>query len=200
MSEKQVIISIGREFGSGGHEIAVKLSERLNLPLYDYNILHEISVEKNVNQKNLEQYDEIPKSTIFSRRVRGYSNSPEENIAKMQFDYLRKKATEGKSYIVVGRCSETILKGHEGLITVFILGDMEVKIERISKIHNISKVEAENMIYHQDKKRKNYHNYYCQGKWGDSRNYDFSINSSKLGIDITVDVLEDYIKRRIEKM
>lgn len=196
MEQNQMIISIGREFGSAGHEIAEKLAERFSLPLYDYNLLREIAGEKKVNVANLEPYDEVPKKGFGSRTVRGYSNSPQENIAYMQFDFLKKKAKEGQSFVVVGRCAEEALKEYKGLITIFILGDMDTKIERIAKLHNLSERQAKEMIIQQDKKRKAYHNYFCEGKWGDSRNYEFSINSSKLGLEATVEVLEDYINRR----
>ena len=196
MSE-QVIISIGREFGSGGHEIAEKLSERFGLDMYDVNLLREIAVEKNLDAAALEKYDEVPKKRFISRNVRGYSNSPEENIANIQFEYLQKKAKAGKSFVVVGRCSEAILKEYKGLITIFILADRDKKIERLGEVRNMSPSEAESAMHKYDKKRKEYHNYYCTGKWGDSRNYDISINSSKLGIDKTVDYLESYIKERI---
>lgn len=196
MEQKQVIISIGREFGSAGHEIAEKLAEKFGLPLYDYNLLREIAGEKQVNVKNLEPYDEVPKKGFTSKTVRGYSNSPQVNIAYMQFDFLKKKAKEGESFVVVGRCSEEALKENKNLITVFILGDMDTKIARIAQLHNLSDDQARKMIVQQDKKRKAYHNYFCVGKWGDSRNYDFSINSSKLGIDATVEILTDYIDKR----
>lgn len=198
MEQKQVIISIGREFGSAGHEIAEILAEKFQLKLYDYHLLREIATEKNVNAAELEPYDEIPKKGFGSRTVRGYSNSPQENIAYMQFNHLKKRAAEGKSFVVVGRCAEEALKEYKGLITIFILGDMDKKIERIMKLHNVSEKQAKEMIIDQDKKRKAYHNYFCEGKWGDSRNYDFSINSSKLGVDTTVEMLIDYINKRIE--
>ncbi len=198
MSE-QLIISIGREYGSGGHDIADELAKRFGLEVYDVNILREIAVEKNLDASLLEKYDEVPKRHFISRNVRGYSNSPEENIANIQFEFLQKKAKEGKSFVVVGRCSETILKDYKGLITIFVLADRDVKIERVSTIRKMSVAEAEATMNRHDRKRKEYHNYYCTGKWGDSRNYDISINSSKLGIADTADYLEQYIKARIDK-
>lgn len=195
----QLIISIGREYGSGGHDIADELARRFGLDMYDINILREIAVEKNLDASLLEKYDEVPKRRFISRNVRGYSNSPEENIANIQFEFLQKKANEGKSFVVVGRCSETILKDYKGLISIFVLADRDVKIERVSTIRKMTVAEAEATMNRHDRKRKEYHNYYCTGKWGDSRNYDISINSSKLGIDNTVDYLETYIKARIEK-
>ena len=92
MEKKQIIISIGREFGSGGRVIAKGLSERFGIPFYDKDILREIAAERNVDVKTLQEYDEVPKAMFFSRTVRGYSNSPEEKIANLQFEHLRKMA------------------------------------------------------------------------------------------------------------
>lgn len=194
--EKQLIISIGREFGSGGHEIAEKLAERFSLELYDKNLLQRVAEEKNVDAKDFEKYDEVPRNLLFSRTVKGLSNSMEENIANMQFDFLRKKAESGESFVVVGRCAETILREYPGFISIFILGDKKNKIERVERIYGMTAEEAEFYIYRQDRKRKDYHNYYCKGKWGDSRNYDISVNSSKLGEEITTDILAEYIIKR----
>lgn len=113
---QQLIISIGREYGSGGHEIAERLAERFELHFYDKNLLKEIALEKNINADKLEKYDEIPRSV--SRKVRGFSSSPEENTANMQFEYLRKMAENGKSFVIVGRCSETVLRDYSCMISI----------------------------------------------------------------------------------
>lgn len=194
---KQLIITISREFGSGGHIIAETLAQRFKLPLYDSNILKEIALAKDVDHSELEKYDEVPRNRLFSKTRRGYSSSPEENIANLQFKYLREKAESGESFVVVGRCSETILKGYPGMISIFVLGDKEAKLERIKKLNNISSFDADIILNRQDKNRKSYHNYYCSVKWGDSRNYDISINSTRLGIEKTADFLENYIKERM---
>lgn len=192
--DRQLIISVGREFGSGGHVIAEALAERFGLVLYDSNLLENIAQEKNMDHGELKKFDEKPKNKLLSRTVRGYSNSPQENLANMQFDYLREKAEAGESFVVVGRCAETKLKEYPGFLSFFILGDREKKAERVMQVYGVSREEAVHMMEREDWERKTYHNYYCKGKWGDSRNYDFSINSSRLGIDSTVDMLETYIK------
>lgn len=198
MNNKQIIISVGREFGSGGHAIAQDIAIRFGLPLYDSNLLQEIAAENNLDAQNLHKYDEKPKLKLFYRNVQGYSNSPEENIANLQFDYLRDKAASGESFVIVGRCAEEVLKHYPCMVSVFILGDMEKKIERLMQLHNISADKAESMIVQNNKKRKAYHNHYCKGRWGDSRNYELSINSSKLGLEKTADLIEDYIHERIK--
>lgn len=196
----QVIISVGREFGSGGRYIAEKLSERFDIPLYDRHLITEIAKKTGMTEEQVNKYNEAPNIKILSRRVNGYSNSIEDNIAEMQFDIIEQKAKSGESFVVIGRCSETKLKDYPSLVSLFILGDMDKKIERVKEIYELNDDEAKKFITKKDKKRKRYHNYHCNGKWGDSRLYDLSINSSKLGIDKTIDVLEQYIKSRIENM
>lgn len=193
----QLIISIGREYGSGGHEIAVKLSEHFDLPLYDHNIMREIAKERNINYEDIKKYDEKPAQRLLSRTVQGLSSSPQDNIAYMQFDYLKRLAKEGKSFIVVGRCSDAVLKDcTPNLISIFVLGDKDAKVKRISELHGISESEAKDKIKQHDKYRKAYHNSHCEGKWGDSRSYDLTINSSRMSMDDTVKTLISYIDAR----
>lgn len=195
----QVIISVGREFGSGGRLIAETLADRLGLPIYDRHLITEIAEKTGMSAADIEKLDESPKSHLMSRRVRGYSNSIEDNIAEMQFDFIRRKAESGESFVVVGRCSESKLRDFDCLISLFILGDMKEKIKRIMKIYELDEADAFDLIEKKDKKRKRYHNYHTKLHWGDSRLYDISINSSRLGIDKTIDLLEQYIKARIGK-
>ena len=191
---KQMIISIGREFGSGGHAIAELLAKDLGIKMYDRNMLDEIAREKDVDVKNLEEFDEKPRKFLISRRVRDYSNSMEEIIAEMQFDYIRKKADSGESFIIVGRCAETVLKGREGLISIFILGNKKEKLARVMEKYNLGEDEALEKMTRHDIKRKQYHNNHSESKWGDSRNYDLCINSSRLGVEKTEALIKDYIK------
>lgn len=193
---KQLIISVGREFGSGGHEIAQRLAEHYNIHMYDRNIITKLEEKHNLEEGELQQYDEAAKRRFFSRTVRGMSSSPEHNVAQLQFDFIKKKAAEGESFVIVGRCSETILKGYEGLVSLFILGDEDAKKERVARLYNMSEKEALEFMNLKDSKRKKYHNGHCDVKWGDSRNYDLSINSSRLGVDGTIEILIKYIDAR----
>lgn len=194
--EKQFIISVGRQYGSGGHEIAEKLARHYGIQLLDHNLLDEIAAEKNLDLQHLRGFDEKRTSRLASRTVRGYSSSPEENLYLLQFDYLRNKALAGESFVVVGRCSETILREFDCMTSVFVLADMDKKIERIMRIYELSEEAAVRKIREKDTKRRRYHNGHCDGKWGDSRNYDISINSSRLGVDGTVSLLAAYIDSR----
>ena len=196
----QTIISVSREFGSGGHIIAEQIAKDHGLKFYDRHLLDDIAAENNMNAAVLEKYDEKPRNAFLSRRVSGFSNSMEEILAEMQFDYIRKKADSGESFVIVGRCAESVLSGHKGLISIFVVGDDEAKIKRVEKVYGLNTSEAILKMKRHDKKRRQYHNRYSSFRWGDSRNYDLCINSSKLGLDQTADALEDYIRARISQM
>ena len=199
MLNEQLIISLGREFGSGGHLVAEMLAERFELPLYDYNLLAEITAGKNIDVANLKKYDELPRMRIFHRTVKGHASSNSVNIAQMQFDFIKKKAEAGESFVIVGRCAEEILRGHNALVSVFVLGEHSHKLERIKRLYNLNHEDAEALMQTTNRKRKQYHNHFCKTRWGDSRNYELSINSSYIGYEETADVIENYIKRRIRE-
>ena len=196
---EQFIISVGREFGSGGRSIAEELGKRFGIPVYNRHLITEIAEKTGLAPEEIEKYNENPRTKILSRTVRGYSNSIEDNIAEMQFNFIREKAQSGESFVVLGRCSETKLKDFPSLISLFVLADMDAKIKRIMELYSLSEDKAKALIDKKDRKRKRYHNYHCSGHWGDSRLYDLSINSSRLGIEGTVDCLEQYIRARIAK-
>lgn len=196
----QTIISVSREFGSGGHVMAEKIAKDHNLKFYDRHILDEIANENNMQVEVLEKYDEKPRNAFLSRRVGAFSNSMEEILAELQFDFIRKKAESGESFVIVGRCAETVLSEHKGLISIFVVGDEQTKISRIKDVYHLDESEAIAKIRRHDKKRRQYHNRYSSFRWGDSRYYDVCINSSKLGLERTGAALENYITERMNQM
>ena len=193
---KQLIITVGREFGSGGHIIAVKLPEHFGIQLLDSNILAEVAKKSNAREEYLKKYDESARNLFFSRTVNGFSNSPEEIIAQMQFDYIKQKSDSGESFVVIGRCADYILRENPALVRVFVLGDTEAKIKRTAEREGISEDKAKIRMEQADKRRKYFHNTHSENKWGDSRSYDITVNSSKLGLDSTAELLIKYIELR----
>lgn len=194
---RQLMISISREYGTGGHLVAQKIAEDLGLPLLNRNMLEEIAKEKGLGEehhKQWEEHDEKPKNPLLSRTVKGHSNSMEENLAQMQFEYLRKKADNGESFVVLGRCSETVLAGRDGLVSVFITGHKEEKIVHVEETYHLSKDEAILKMARHDKSRQAYHNRHSDFKWGDSRNYDMCLNSSRTGIEGAARLIEKYVE------
>ena len=124
MSEKkkQLIISISREYGAGGHLIAQILAEKLGLELVDADsIARYFADNHNFNYDEVMKYSGKPFNRIIHRTIQGHTSTLEENLSRMQFDYLRKKAADGDSFVIVGRCSETVLEDYDCMIAFFIL-------------------------------------------------------------------------------
>ena len=196
--KKQIIITIGREHGSGGHCIARRVAEELGIKLYDKEVIDETAAYSGYDRETVGRLDEKPVNFLISRRIGEYSNSLEDNVAKKTFSLIRAMADRGDSFVIVGRCAEYILRDNPCAIRVFISGAMEDKILRIMETNGLSREEAEDLIHQTDRRRKAYHNYFCENKWGDSRGYDVTVNSSKFGIDTTVEVLTDLIRTFLE--
>ncbi len=191
--DKQLIVSISREYGSGGKEIGKKLAEKLGLPLYDRNILEEVASEKDVEASRLTQWDEKPKKALFSRTVRGYSNSPAENVAELQFALLKQKAADEDSFVIVGRCSDEIFDGIAPVVSLFITADEDAKIKRIMEVRGMNERQAKKAMERHDKNRKAYHDHFCKKPWGEPSTYNLCINASRVSIDEAVETLYQYI-------
>ena len=193
MNENQIIISVGREHGSGGHFIAQQLADELGIKLYDKEIIEGV-VDLGYSREFVEQMDEKPINYLLSRRIGEFSNSPEEIVAEKVFEYIRSIAEKGESFVIVGRCAESVLRNYPHVISMFIMGDKKDKRERIMRIFQMNEQEAKDRMRRVDFKRKQYHNHYSDYKWGDSRGYDLLINSSRLGIEPTAKCLSAYVK------
>lgn len=196
--EGQLLISLGREFGSGGHVIAKKMAEKLGIEYYDKNILKKMFGDDQKLIESLEQCEEKVANPFLSRRVRGHTNSMEENLAMQEFDFIRGKAKEGNSFVIVGRCGEMLLREYPVHISFFVLGDMHDKVCRVQERCQLSETDAMDKISRMDRKRKRFHNRYSDIKWGDSRGYDLCINVSRLGIDKTTEIMLGFVEQRRE--
>lgn len=188
---KQLIISIGRESGSGGHEIAEKLAQRFDLPLYDKNLLSEVAKDKDLDEETLRKNDE-------SRRL--LSRGAQASVFAIQAAWLQEKATAGESFLVVGRGAESALAHYPGLVSIFISGEPDARINRLMKRHSYTFREAADYMVKEDKRRRVYHDENCTGSWGDAANYHLTISSTPMGIDRTADILELYIRERMNGM
>ena len=195
---KQIIIAIGREFGSGGHLVAKKLAEHYNIPLYSKELLDEVAKDGRYSKEVLERFDEKPMNFAFIPVPAGGTTiSLEQDIAIRQFNFIRKKANEEKeSFVIVGRCAEEILSDNPNMISAFILGDKDTKTKRVMERDGIDKKAALSKMKKRDKVRKTYHNFYCENKWGDSRAYDLCIKIGKVDVDTATDMIIKYIDSR----
>lgn len=197
---KNTIVTIGREFGSGGREIGKKLAEQLNIPFYDKELINLAAKESGMSPEVFEAADEqATNSLLYSMSVGAFSlGNHITNIADMPVNdklfllqcNIIKKIAQKSSCVIVGRCAYYVLQGRANCLNVFIRGDMPQKIERIGTLYNMPPKKAEEVILKTDKRRKNYYNYYTGLKWGRMENYDLILNSSQFGIDNCVKILQ----------
>ena len=188
--KEQIIITIGRESGSGGHAIAKKVADAMGIACYDKKRLVEGTAKLGgLNRSYVKKLDEKPAGFPFTGRIGGYEESPESNVARMTFDYIRQIAASGESCVIVGRCADSVLAGNPNVIRIFVVGDTAQKNKRLANIQQITIEEADRERRETDKYRRTYHNFYSETKWGDSRAYDLIVNSSCLGIQGTADYI-----------
>lgn len=183
--EKKVI-TIGRQFGSGGRAIGKRVAEELGIPFYDKELIKKIAQDSGLSKEILDDYDEKPTNSFLYSLSLGaytYGNSftgvPEmpmsDKIFVIQSDTIKEIAAQGPC-VIIGRCAESVLKGQVEHLSVFIHADLEYRISRVAEYENISRDMAAELVRKTDKKRANYHNYYSDIKWGDATSYDLCIN------------------------
>lgn len=198
------IITIGRQFGSGGREIGEKVAEHFGIQCFDKELLTRAAKESGFCEEMIQNHDERPTNSFLYNLVMdtysfGYNSSSfvdmpiSHKVFLAQFDTVKKIADEGPC-IIVGRCADYALADYKNSLHLFILGDMDTKIKRISGKYNLSEEKAKDMIIKKDKQRQSYYNYYSSKKWGQAESYDLCINSSVLGIDGTVKLIIQYIE------
>lgn len=197
------VITIGRQFGSAGHEIGEKLSKKLNISFYDKDLIKRASKESGLCPEILENNDERPTNSFlynlvmdtysFGMTTNNYVDMPlSHKVFLAQFDTIKKIASE-EPCIIVGRCADYALADYDNCVNLFIYSDLETRIERIKVKYNLSEKEAKDMIIKKDKQRASYYNYYSTKKWGAAETYDLCINSSVLGVDGTVELISQFI-------
>ena len=201
MSDK-IIITIGREFGSGGKELGTRLGEKLGIPVYDKELLNEAAKESGYSKEIFEQHDEKPtNSFLYSLAMgvntwgQGYHRPLMLELYLAQFDTIKKLADEG-SGIFIGRCADYVLADREDAFHIFVHADMKQRIARIVEKYNVSEKKAGEMCMKNDKDRSSYYNYYSSTIWGDSRHYDLTLNTAKFGIEKAVDIVIDCLNNR----
>lgn len=201
---KHTVISIGRQYGSGGREIGFKLAEKLGIKCYDKEILAIAAKESGLCKEIFEAHDEKPTSSFLYSLVMdtysmGYGAQSfvdvpiNQKVFLAQFDTIQNIAKQ-ESCVIVGRCADYALENMDFLTSVFIHSDMKHRIERIMKRNDLSENKAKDLIQKTDKKRASYYSYYSNKKWGEAKGYHLSLNSSELGIEGSVELIINYLK------
>lgn len=200
--EQNFVISIGRQFGSGGREIGKELARLMGIAYYDRELIQEAAKESGIDPQFFEQADETA-PTNLRHALLGWSafnyagGLCNENMFKLQADVIRHIA-ETRSCVIVGRCADYILREHPRCFTVFIHADMRDRIARIRQHEpQLSEKEAADKAVKTDKKRAGYYNFYSDKEWGVTTTYDLSVNSSVLGSLETAALIRIWVEKRL---
>lgn len=196
------IITIGRQYGSGGREIGKKLADHYGIPFYDKELLKIAAKESGLCEDLFENYDEKPTTSFLYSLVMdpyalGYNAASfdmplNQKVFLASFDAIKKVADAG-ACVIVGRCADYALKEYDNILNLFIHAPMEFKKKRIHDIYEVPMDRVKDAATKTDKQRASYYNYYSSKKWGDFRSYHYSLDSSVLGIDGTVSLIEQII-------
>ena len=198
--EKKIIINIGRRFGGGGLGVASELGKKLGITVYDRELIAKAAQDSGFSAEFFEQSDEKRRIFSLSSIFTSLISSPSENymsdngLFEMQCSTIRKIAGQG-SAIIVGRCSDYVLRDMDCVLNVFLTSPLPVRVKRICERHNLCAEKAETLIMQKDKAREEYYNYYTFGNWGVASTYDLCIDSSRLGIEGTADFIIDFAKK-----
>ena len=208
MGDKKLVITIGRQYGSGGNEIGRKLAEELGIDFYDKNILRMNSDESGIKESYFHLADEKAGSRLLYRIVSGMTPEMREpsfgsdlisadNLFRFQSEVIRKLAEE-QSCVIVGRCADYVLEDADNieLVRIFIYSDMDARIRRVKEKELYAPEDIKKNVKRIDKERRNYYRYYTGRGWADPENYDLLINTSTAGIKGSVRMIEEYIKIR----
>jgi cytidylate kinase len=201
--KNNIAISIGRQFGSGGHEIGKKLAEFFGFEYYDNNLITLAAKEIGFAPEYFEAIDEKPKFNklfqifegVFTGNYQYESYFSNDAVFKVQSDVILKLAKE-KSCVFVGRCSDYVLRNHQNLASIFIHSSVAERTRKICERMNVPEQKALELMKQFDKRRSSFYNYYSNKRWGQSDTYNISIDASVLGENGTVDFLADFIKKK----
>lgn len=200
MTNNHLIINVGRQFGSGGRLVAMSLGKKLGIPVYDQELISKAAEQSGFSREIFAKSDERRNLLALSSfivdvgRFGSADNYVSDNqLFVIQSNVIRSIAEKGPA-IFIGRCSDYILRD-KPCLDVFITAPDEVRIRRVAERMNISESQAESLIRKKDRTRETYYNYFTFGNWGVASNYDLCVDSSKLGIDGTADMIIDFCRR-----
>lgn len=197
--KKDIIITIGRQFGCGGKLIAEALGQKLGIPVYDNELITKAAHESGFSAAFFKRSDEKKRffsiSAIFQG---GYSSEDnymsDKNLFNIQCETIKMIAEQGPA-IIVGRCSDYVLRERGNTLDVFLTSPFEERVKMVSQREGLSLEKAHEMVEREDKNRENYYNYYTFGNWGVASNYDLCLDSSIAGIEGTAEIIIDFAKK-----
>ena len=202
----KTIVTIGRQYGSGGKEIGRRLAEVLGVPFYDEELAEAVAESANVHPDVVKSADEKATNSFLYSLVAGgglrgvndaiqYEMPINDKVFINQSKYI-KEVAKNSGCVIVGRCADYVLDGNPNLFRVFLFSDMESKKKRIMELYSMTEKQAKDAIVKTEKTRRTYYNYYTDRTWGDMASYDLCLNVGKIGIDETIEIIKDYIMKK----
>lgn len=197
------IITISRQYGSGGREIGKRLADFYNIPFYDNEIITRAAKESGFAEAAFANAESKASNSLlysiamgmnsYGNQELGFSHlSLDDRIFLAQSDVIRNVAKEGPC-VIIGRCADYVLRDMKNVVHIYIWADMEFRKQRAIDIDGVDPAKAEDVILKKDKTRANYYNYHSSEKWGDARNYNLSVKSDSLGLDNCVECIKAYL-------
>ena len=202
--EKKMIITIGRQFGSGGYDVGKQLAEKLGIDFYDKELLGRAAKETGINPELFARADEQPtNSFLYSMSLgtvglhTGFMATPDyltnDKLFTLQSETIRAIAQE-HSCVIIGRCADYVLRDHPGLVSVFVHSDIERRVSRVMERTNMNAEQARQTIKKTDRRRSSYYNYFTDRNWGGVDNYDLSVDSGRVGVEGAVELIAKFIE------
>ena len=200
----KTIITIGRQYGSGGKEIGIRLAKELGIPCYDKELLKQAAQKSGLCETLFENFDEKPRSLLYSIAMDPYAfsfagglegESLEQKVYLATFDTIRFIAQEGPC-VIIGRCADYVLKDDPNHLSLFISAPLEKRIQRVCHRMNVTPEKAKVIINKTDKRRASYYEYYSSRKWGSIDSYQFCLDSSVLGLGGTVELIRSIVEHK----
>ena len=205
---KKIIITIARQYGSGGREIGEKVAKLLDIPLYDRELIADAAAKGNLNEEVIKNSEESAANSLLYTLAMGsnvlgttmhfgYKMPLNDKLFILQSEIVKEYASRG-SCVVIGRCADYVLRDEPNILRLFIYGDLDHRTARIQSRHpELKSAQIVDVINKTDKRRSSYYNFYTGNKWGKYDNYDVAINSSTLGIDGTAELIASLAKKMI---
>ncbi|MEA4994258.1 MAG: cytidylate kinase-like family protein [Oscillibacter sp.] len=200
----RTVVTIGRQLGSGGREIGLRLAKKLGIPFYDKELLRKAAEESGLSEKLFDSFDERPKSLLYSIAMDSYmfalpgagvSDSLEQQVYQATFGAIRRAAGDGPC-VIIGRCADYALEDRDNVLNLFIHAPLERRIAMEARRQKLELEQARQQILRTDKRRANYYEYYSAKRWGAVDSYDFCLDSSIFGYEGTVELIETLIRMK----
>lgn len=207
---KKLIITIARQYGSGGREIGERVAEILDIPMYDKELIKDAAAKGSLNEEVLRTTDESAANSLLYTLAMGsnvlgatmqfgYKMPLNDKLFILQSEVIREYAAAG-SCVIIGRCADYVLRDEENVLKIFIYSDIETREKRIRERYpDIKSSQVLDVINKTDKRRASYYNFYTGNKWGKHDNYDLAINAATFGIEKTAELIADFAKNLIKE-